>query len=76
MKEKIDKAAIFEKTITRDQVKEWLTRDIKGVYVLLAEIINSDECQEALVEVFWQRYLRQQKEQEIKSAINGQEDVQ
>lgn len=69
MKENIDKASMFSKTITRDQIKEWLVRDIKGVYVLLAEIINTDECQEALVEVFWQRYLRQQKEQEIQSAI-------
>lgn len=42
--------------LSRDQIREWLHNDLRGVYVFLAEVMNSKDALEALVEVFWQRY--------------------
>lgn len=57
MKEKIDRSVLQDVTIERAQIAKWLERDIKSCYVLIMDILATDECMEALTEVFWQRYL-------------------
>lgn len=42
--------------ITREQIGEWLQKDIQGIYVLLSEILGTPEILDVLVGVFYKRY--------------------
>lgn len=53
---KIQYAVFSDQNLTKAQIKDWLARDMRGVYLLLAELLASVEAQEALAEVFWKRY--------------------
>lgn len=72
MKEKIDYMVMKDKTLTRDQIKEWLQKDIQGVYILLSEILRTNEVLDAMVNVFYERYQHQQKLNQVDEAINEQ----
>lgn len=65
VKSKIDYAVFANGELSKEQIAEWLSKDIKGVYYLLAEILNSKEAIDALAEVFYQRYLAFQKAKEV-----------
>lgn len=62
---KVDYAIKENAELSKEQIREWLMKDMKGAYIVLAEIINSQECYDALVEVMWNRYLRMHKEKQI-----------
>lgn len=66
---KVDYAVRENANLGKETIKEWLVKDIKGVYILLAEIINSKEAVDALVEVFWKRY------QDMHAAKNAQPEL-
>lgn len=55
--EKVDFAVFTNARLERDNIKSWLKKDVHGVYLLLSEILSSNEVLEALTEVFWNRYL-------------------
>lgn len=61
---KVDQAAKENVSISRDMIREWLKKDIGGVYVLLAEMLNSSEVIDAVTDVFWSRYQRFKEESE------------
>jgi len=42
--------------LTREQIAEWLQKDIQGIYVLLSEILGTPEILDAIVNVFYSRY--------------------
>lgn len=56
VKAKIDYAVFADASLSRDQIKEWLKKDIQGVYVLLSEMLYSEEVIDSLVNVFYKRY--------------------
>lgn len=56
----IDQAAKNGTPISKDQMREWLRKDIVGVHVLLVEILNTQQCIDALTEVFWERLKQKQ----------------
>lgn len=62
MKDKIDYEVFKNGSISKETIKEWLKKDIQGVYVLLSEMLYSPEVIDALVEVFYQRYLKMHKQ--------------
>lgn len=64
MKDKIDFEVFKNGSIERDQIKEWLKKDIQGVYILLSEMLYSPEVIDTLTEVFYQRYLKMHKQPE------------
>jgi len=50
--------AVFKDgSLTREQIAEWLQKDIQGIYVLLAEILGTPEVLDALVNVMYTRYV-------------------
>ena len=51
-----DRAAMESAELSLEQVRSYLVRDIKGIYVLLADILNSDEVTDALAQAIYQRY--------------------
>lgn len=59
-KESIDQRIQFNvlqnADLSRETIKQWLEKDIKGVYILLADILQSSEIMDAIVNVFYKRY--------------------
>lgn len=76
LRKNLEHAAITEQEVTRDQIKQWLVRDIRAVHILLAEMLNTKEITEAITEVFWQRFLRLKKEDQIKESLEEIKNVQ
>lgn len=76
VKEKVDYSVFSDAQISRDQIKDWLRKDIQGVYILLSEVLASAEVLEALTEVFWTRYVKFHEEKKAGKANhgNGKED--
>lgn len=54
--EKLQYAVFQNGNLSRDQIKEWYKKDVAGIYVLIAEVLRSEEALDALVEVAWKRY--------------------
>lgn len=67
--EVIDHAILKDKTLSRDTVKSWLKRDVQGIYILLSEILRSEEVMDAITKVFYSKYeehhAKQSKEPEL-----------
>jgi len=65
------------KELSRDQIAEYLKKDIQGVYVLLSEILYTPEVLNAMTEVFYQRYLRMRAADEAapKLPLDGKIDL-
>lgn len=72
MKEKVDFAVLRDANIDRETIAKWLKRDIESVYILVSEIMQEGPVHEALIEVFWQRYLKLHAENQIQDAIKQQ----
>lgn len=53
---KVDYAVKSDASISRDQIREWLVKDMRGVYLLLSELLNSPQCVDALTDIFYARY--------------------
>lgn len=66
---KVDYAVKNDASISRDQIREWLVKDMRGVYLLLSELLNSSQCVDALTDIFYARYQDMHK---IKSQGNDQ----
>lgn len=58
VKAKMEAEVFMGKELSREQIAEYLKKDIQGVYVLLSEILYTPEVLNAMTEVFYQRYLR------------------
>lgn len=56
MDQKIQYNVLHEQNLNRDTIKEWLSRDIKGIYIILADILRQDEILEKLTDVYYDRY--------------------
>lgn len=54
--EKIQLASFADANLTKEQIHEWLEKDMRGVYVLLTEVLASPECLLALSEAYYKRY--------------------
>lgn len=67
---KVDYAVKENANIGKEQIREWLVKDIRGVYILLAEILNSKEATDALVEVFWNRYKTMHEAKQNQTELN------
>lgn len=68
-KQKVEYAVFQDKSLNRETIKEWLKKDIYGTYLLLSEVLASQECLEALTTVFYARYEAFQKEKAIAREI-------
>lgn len=53
---KVEYAVKENANLGKDQIREWLVKDIRGSYLLILEVLNSEESINALVEIFWKRY--------------------
>lgn len=53
---KVQYSVFQNAALNRETIKEWLKKDVYGTYLLLAEVLASQECLEAITEVFWKRY--------------------
>lgn len=75
MQDKIDYEVFKNGTIQKAQIAEWLKKDIEGVYVLISEMLYTPEVMEALVNVFYDRYVKLHKQAQIDEALKTQPDV-
>lgn len=74
VKAKSDYAVFNNADIPKEQIKEWLVKDIKGVFILLSDLIQTPEAIDALTEVFYKRYCDLHKssvQQELNLQENG-----
>lgn len=62
VKGKLDSALFHDADIAKAQVREWLVKDMRGVYILIAEVLASEECVDALTEIFYGRYQKLHKD--------------
>lgn len=53
---KLQYAVFNNAELKKDDIKGWLKKDVYGVYLLLSEVLASNEVLDALTEVFWKRY--------------------
>lgn len=60
--EKMRLSASAGKELTREQIKEWLKKDMDAIYILLAEILRDDACLDALSQVFYVRHQAYRKQ--------------
>lgn len=44
--------------VTRDQIRNGLSRDLRSLFVVLQEVLRSTECIDALTDVYYARYQR------------------
>lgn len=67
--QKVQRDAVDGRVPNREEIRQWIARDMKGAYVMLAEVLQSKECIEALTKVFFDRavkyYEQQKREPEI-----------
>lgn len=54
--EKINAAVLVDADIAKETIREWLVKDMRGSLITLNEVLNSKECIDALLEIFWKRY--------------------
>lgn len=59
--------AFAGRDVTREQIRDGLSRDLRGLFITLQEVLRSQECIEALTDVYYQRFLKL-KESEIPSS--------
>lgn len=59
---KVDYAILNDATLTKEQVKEGLTKDIESVAVFISNLLRSKECLDALTETMWNRYQKYHEE--------------
>lgn len=52
----LQQAAAHGIPVSREVIKDLLTKDMKRVQILLFEILEADACVEALTDVMWKRY--------------------
>lgn len=52
---KFDMAALQEREISRDEIKEGLLYELKSTFRFLSDVINSPTVVDAMTEVYWQR---------------------
>lgn len=60
--ELVDHAILKDANLSRDTVKAWLKRDISGCYILLTEVLRSEEVLEALTSIFYAKYKTYQEQ--------------
>lgn len=53
---KVDYAILNDAHLTKEQVKEGLTKDIESVAVFVSNLLRTKECLDALTEAMWNRY--------------------
>lgn len=54
--EKVDFTVFKDGTLSRETIRSWLSTDIRGVYMILAEVLAAEEVLDALTDVFYKRY--------------------
>lgn len=42
--------------LSKEQIREMLYKDLQGVYLVLADVLRSKECVDALTDVYYKRY--------------------
>lgn len=52
---KFDMAALQEREISREEIKEGLLYELKSTFRFLSDVINSPTVVDAMTEVYWQR---------------------
>lgn len=72
--QKIEYAVKVDADISQAQIKEWLIKDIRGVHILLSEILQTEECIDALVKVFYERYSTMHKAKTENPELNLNEN--
>lgn len=65
IKQVLSEGAFHGTNYSPDDIKNFLRRDIKGVYILLAEVLQSDEVIDALASVYYKRYQELMAQQPI-----------
>lgn len=50
--------SIFDgQPVSREDIRNGLQRDLRGLHVTLTDVLRSKECIDALTDVYYQRYL-------------------
>lgn len=57
-KEKVQQAIFNGQFVTKENMREAISRDIETSYILVWEVLQSKECLDAITEVFYARYLK------------------
>lgn len=66
---KLSKAASQEQFVSRESVVQYLRQDVRSLYVLLSEILASEEIIDAIANVIYTRY------EKIREAKESQQDL-
>lgn len=70
MKDKINMAEFKGKEITKEQLAEWLKRDLETVFYLMAEIARSEIIRDAITAVLYEAQQAEIKKREILNSID------
>lgn len=54
----LQQEAFSGREVTRDQIRDGLSRDLRGLFIVLQEVLRSSECIDALTDVYYARYKR------------------
>lgn len=65
IKQELQEGAFKGTAYSKEDIRKFLVRDIKGVYIVLAEILQSDDAVNALVEVYYRRYQEMMAQQPL-----------
>lgn len=70
----LGEAEVRNTPVSRDTIREWFKRDLRGIHVLLAEILATDVAIDALVEVFYDRHMKYLRDQEEAAALKEEKE--
>lgn len=56
MEKEIEFSVLKDLTLTRDQIAAGVKADLHRVHVTITEMLRNEDCLNAVVEVFWQKY--------------------
>lgn len=68
-KQKMEIASVYDADLSKETLRDWMVKDIRGVHVLLSEVLGSEECISALTEVFYKRYLELQESKKAQPSL-------
>lgn len=62
--ETLQYAAFKDMQLTKEQIRENLQNDIKGVAVTIIEVLQSPQCLDALADIYYARFLALKEKEE------------
>lgn len=69
----LQQEAFNGRVVTRQDIRDGLSRDLRGLFITLQEVLRSSECIDALTDVYYARY---QRLRESTDAVPSSDEVE